>query len=300
MTRTVLAFSILGLCLSSAACKNECDKLAPALKKCVKQFEKTSEESLAENCKNKSDDEGVKTWLTCHEKAGDDCEALNKCIFEKIAASIPGKPDAPATEEKMTDAPVKPPEPKTFKGERYTGKGVGINAKDACASKEPCERAGLCTTKGEECVAGSDADCRQSRECEYYGQCTQKNGGCDAIGDDCKHSTRSCGMRGRCSVVQPICNATSDADCQRSLDCRREGHCAAKSGVCVAGADKHCADSWQCKERGLCALDPANSPTGKSKANGVCVAKTDAHCKASIRCKEFKRCIAKDGECARK
>ena len=34
-----------------------------------------------------------------------------------------------------------------------------------------CAREGLCTLKGDACVAGSEADCRQSTRCKEYGYC---------------------------------------------------------------------------------------------------------------------------------
>lgn len=85
---------VLALCglLSLPACKSTCDKMAPALKKCIKTLDGKDEESIAENCEAKQDSEEIKTWVECFEKAGDDCDALNECVFEKVAARAGVKP----------------------------------------------------------------------------------------------------------------------------------------------------------------------------------------------------------------
>jgi len=69
---------------------------------------------------------------------------------------------------------------------------------DRCARTEACKEAGRCTSRGDECVVGSDGDCR---------------------------SAVVCTKKGRCTLVDDACAATSIDECRNSANCRDEGDC---------------------------------------------------------------------------
>lgn len=104
-----------------------------------------------------------------------------------------------------------------------------------CASLAGCREEGLCTAEGQECIAASDADCRQRSEvCSRLGRCTAQDGACVATSDaDCKASSW-CEIYGGCHAVDGGCLALTDADCEAAAVCSQYGWCTVnEKGECV-------------------------------------------------------------------
>jgi hypothetical protein len=114
---------------------------------------------------------------------------------------------------------------------------------DLCRSiPEECVGLGRCSTRGSECFAGSDAECRQAIACSGAGHCTARGGECVASSDeDCRKSD-ACRENGQCTLGAGRCIAASDADCAVSNACKkattpyctaRDDACCNPAGVCV-------------------------------------------------------------------
>ncbi|GEM_PF-2771281 len=104
-------------------------------------------------------------------------------------------------------------------------------AKKPCSNE--CEWHGLCTPKGADCHAASDADCRDSKACNWYGKCSAKAGKCvTAVDRDCRISNK-CKQAGQCKARKGKCVAVSNADCKASEFCAKSGFCRlTRSGKC--------------------------------------------------------------------
>ena len=130
----------------------------------------------------------------------------------------------------------------------------------SCGEDSDCRNRGLCTSSGNTCIAGSNADCENSAACEDLGRCTARAGRCVAGSDgDCKRG-KAC-EKGFCVALQDDCTATADS-CRGSLFCRIAGSCTFRGGRCVVGSDADCAQSSSCKSDGWC-----------SESRGACVRK---------------------------
>ena len=56
---------------------------------------------------------------------------------------------------------------------------IGSVCKGLCGRlSQECKDWGRCTARGGDCVATSDAECKQSDTCKDYGWCTAKDGIC--------------------------------------------------------------------------------------------------------------------------
>lgn len=86
------------------------------------------------------------------------------------------------------------------------------------------------------CAAGClDDDTGCVQECRELGLCTYsyEQSECIATSEaDCREATR-CMLDGLCSLSDRQCSAQSDADCQQSQLCKQEGACRAQMGLCV-------------------------------------------------------------------
>ena len=130
----------------------------------------------------------------------------------------------------------------------------------SCSEDSVCRAQGLCTAAGNNCIAGSNADCLGAAVCEDRGRCTARKGICVAgSSDDCAHS-KGC-EKGACIQVGDDCVATPES-CRASLFCRIAGACTLREGKCVVGSDADCAQSSSCKTDGYCV-----------ESRGACVAK---------------------------
>lgn len=88
-----------------------------------------------------------------------------------------------------------------------------------------CEWHGLCTPKGEDCEAATNADCRSSKACNWYGRCSAHEGKCETRSDnDCIISNK-CKQAGQCKHHKGKCVAVRDSDCKKSEFCAKSGFC---------------------------------------------------------------------------
>src|SRR5262245_16315209 len=71
-----------------------------------------------------------------------------------------------------------------------------------CAAK--CKEQGLCTAKGDRCVASEAAECRRSQACETKGRCSLAGDDCRATAETCK-SFAGCQAAGLCGEKDGVC-----------------------------------------------------------------------------------------------
>jgi len=103
----------------------------------------------------------------------------------------------------------------------------------ACSDLDACRKWGRCTAVGNQCLAGTDADCRQSLSCSSGGACSAISGECLATSDDDCASSSACKDRGECHATGlDWCRVLSDADCQQSDGCKYQGKCIVRQGRC--------------------------------------------------------------------
>lgn len=101
-----------------------------------------------------------------------------------------------------------------------------VSCKDRCLEDPVCHAQGLCTTKGEACVATSDEHCALSAECKTHGRCAAGDGGRCIVRDDegCRKAD-VCSEKGQCVTRGFACGVGDEQDCLRSRICLREGRC---------------------------------------------------------------------------
>lgn len=125
---------------------------------------------------------------------------------------------------------------------------------DPCRTAEPCSKDGLCTSRGDTCVAREDTDCAASEVCKKEGKCAAF-GKCIAKTDDGCAQSEACRVEGRCTATESACVAATMAACAASEGCSKLGRCSQWGDVCVIGGDEDCHKSEGCRARGECALE---------------------------------------------
>ncbi len=180
----------------------------------------------------------------------------------------------------------------------------------------PCKHHGWCTDRKGQCIAATDADCRQHPGCQRHGRCTAVEGRCLAgTNADCQASDR-CKLLGACYPINGKCVAAKTPGCQRSLLCKQLGACTARHGRCVATSQTDCDYSRGCQLHARCALAHEKCVVnltatkdctvtnrqchllGQCSFQGdQCIVATDNDCQLSILCTEFGRCTAHQGAC---
>jgi len=204
---------------------------------------------------------------------------------------------------------------------------LGSGCKDRCREDAGCTQYGLCKTRGEQCVAASDADCRSADVCRQLGRCFAGADGCVAReAADCRAS-RECPRQGACSLVGEVCGAATDGDCQKAAACKTFGLCGAKNGNCEPD-DPSCKASERCRAEGACSYYPEDlaacnrrtprpavtmrphtghgplEPIELSKeavfgpftCKAHCAPRTDEDCAGSEACKKEGTCVVKLGK----
>tara|TARA_B100001093_G_scaffold519735_1_gene610163 strand:- start:269 stop:2998 length:2730 start_codon:yes stop_codon:yes gene_type:complete len=167
----------------------------------------------------------------------------------------------------------------------------------AATCKKDCVDDGLCTLKGNECVA-TMASCRRSNLCKKDGLCTAVDGACVIGSDaDCQLSD-ACREQNKCNLKDKACVDT----CILSDECKASGECGwvrPKSQQCEPEEDQHCSKSQLCKKQGYCSRLQCNEVGGCTLAGqsvpqgrAVCGAKKDQSCESTPGCKVAGLCFA--------
>lgn len=197
-------------------------------------------------------------------------------------------------------------------GKGHASNGACILAPGACRVRSGCQEYGLCTERGDACIAGADADCLGSDWCRGFAECTARDGKC-VIGSDedcarsrkCSHfamckqgavpgecvldaksfaESEACRRYGCCGKGEiSRCRARSNEDCKKSTACEKDGRCFMRMGACV----RDCKDTEECRDEGLCTDGPG----------ATCIAGSDADCASSWWCRRDGKCTAKRGKC---
>jgi anaerobic nitric oxide reductase transcription regulator len=163
---------------------------------------------------------------------------------------------------------------------------------EGCRVTHDCVDQGLCTARGEACVAVTRRDCESSLVCGRDGRCTARHDQCIATAEDCV-GAEVCARQGKCLAREQNCvfGGRSAARCGET--CAVFGRCAIDDrGECVAGSDTDCKTSFMCGEQGLCAAR-------KDPQTGVptCMAVLPEHCRTAKACVEGKACELFAGGC---
>lgn len=180
-----------------------------------------------------------------------------------------------------------------------TGQTVTVSEPaNKCRSNPVCTELGYCSLKNDQCVAGSDADCKQSGSCHSNGNCKAWGGKCvwgGAVDADCNKPRGSlgfnpCKKKALCIRKAGVCVLGSDVHCRQSHLCRHYARCYAVDGYCQVKSDADCKASSRCKEAATCSI-PAGGKANKGFFD--CIVGSHANCKQGVPCKDLGFCTFK-------
>jgi hypothetical protein len=160
-----------------------------------------------------------------------------------------------------------------------------------CQRSDSCRFSGLCTLRGDACVAASDEDCRLSSMCVQSGACTSIDLACTPGSDaDCEQSL-ACQAEGYCRRELTTCVRGGPTSCLKQRACLDDGACTWTGKKCAVSSSLDCTRSRACTEEGRCMFDPAAPP------ERACVANDDATCAHARFCALRGQCTARNGQC---